>query len=477
MKRNKSILLFVAVMMLVVSLVLSGCGNTGNTNPPTETQKSTQAVSTEKTGDADIENPFTSQYSQVDLSKRYTINSYELGSAPEDLDRVTAEINKILEPEFNTTLKINLINWSDIATKYSLILASGENVDLVHSAPWNYYYTEAAKGAFMEITDDFLTKAMPQTKQTQVPESWEGTKINGKIYGVPMNKVSPETKFVAIRDDLRIKNNLPALTDWASYENFLVTIAKKETPQSGIYGIAASGGNAELMDVWMQQYEIMDSSLAFTGPFAYLYNGGAIPKDEDFFLLWDSPYMRDFVKRMQYLKENGCWSQDALSGTVSDDDAFANGQGASIAWNGSVYNYGKKCEENVKGAVVAYYDLTPSKIVNAENYNNNLMTIASASKDPDRAGMVLDLLKNHTPLYRLYVGGIDGVHYKSVDNKYREKGPEADKFAWDAFGWAIRRPDLEPNDRDPRHCGTKHVSPWTAGSPTASAPTRSRTTA
>lgn len=449
MKKNRSMLLFVVSMVLVASLSLTGCSPAATTDNPTAAPQATGADGTEQPATTDGDS-LASLYSQIDLSKPYTVNVYELGNTPTDLDRVIAEINKTLEPELNTTLKVNFIGWSDLSTKYSLILAGGEAVDIMHTAPWCYYYTETAKGAFMEITDEYLSRAMPQTKETQIPESWEGTKINGKIYAVPMNTINPEQKFVAIRDDLREKYNLPKLTDWTSYENYLVTIAKNETPQSGIWGLAASESNSELMDVWMQQYEIMDSTLAFTGPFAYLYNGGKIPGDDDFFLLWDSDYIRDFCKRMQYLSQNGVWSQDAMSGTVSDDDAFANGQGASIAWNGSVYSYGKQCEDNVSGAVVGYYDLTPGKIVNAENYNNNMMAIAASSKSPDRAGMVLDVLKNNTPLHRLYVGGIEGVHYINVDDKFREKGPEADNFTWDNFAWGVRRADLQANDLDPR---------------------------
>ena len=449
MKKNKPILLLVAVIMLIGTLALSGCEKTEPGNEATTSQKETQEK-TETGESTEPEETLASPYSQLDLSTSYMVNIYQPGNTPTDLDIVVDEINKILEQDTNTSIKINFISWSDLSTKYSLILAGGENVDIMFTAPWCYYYVETAKGAFMEITNEFLEKAMPLTLDSQDAASWDSVKINGKIYGVPKNCVSPETKFVAIRDDLRTKYNLEPLTDWASYENYLVTIAQDETPESGILGIAASQNNAELMDIWMQQYEIMDSTLAFTGPYAYLYNDGALPEDDDFFVLWDSQYIRDFCKRTQYLRQNGAWSQDALSNTVSDDDAFANGQGASIAWNGTVYTYGKQCEDNVEGAVVGFYDLTPDKIVNAENYSNAIMSIAAASKDPERSGMVLDLLKNYTPLYRLYVGGIEGTHYINIDDTYREKGPDAENFPWDGFGWGIRRQDLEPNDEDPR---------------------------
>lgn len=449
MKRNKALVLLLALVMLVSSIALSGCGKTEDTPATTSTETPEATASTQPAESVD-EGSIASQYSQIDLSKPYTVNVYQLGDAPKDLQKVNDAINEILK-DVNTTLKMNFIAWGDLATKYSLILAGGEDVDLMFTAPWNYYYSEVPKGAFMEITDEFLTKCMPQTKQTQEPAAWDSVKINGKIYGVPKNVMSPEAKFVAIRDDLRLKYGLPALTDLASYENYLTMIAEKETPVSGIFGIAASAGNAELQRVWMQQSEIFDGVNAQIGPFAYLYNGGVVPKESDFFVLWDSQYMRDYYKRMKYLYEKGAWSKDALSGTVSDDDAFANGQGASIAWNGTVYRYGKLAEKNIPGAVVGYYDLTQGKVVNAENYSNAIMAIAAASKNQERSGMVLDLLKNYTPLYRLYVGGFENEHYKVTADGLRDLGPAADNYGWDNCGWGIRRNDLlDMANEDPR---------------------------
>ena len=43
----------------------------------------------------------------------------------------------------------------------------------------------------------------------------------------------------------------------------------------------------------------------------------------------------------------GCWPEDALTSTVSEHDAFANGQGAYMAWNTTVFKHGKRAEENI----------------------------------------------------------------------------------------------------------------------------------
>lgn len=454
MKTKNALVSLLLVIVMLITVFVVGCGSKtetdDNSSANTSENDTTNDTTNEDVSDSEGSSDLVDLYSHIDLSKPYTVTMYVVGDRPEDTDLVMEEINKILESEFNTTLDLKHIAWADISTKYSLILAGGEDVDLMFTAPWNYYYTEAAKGAFMEITEEFIEKYMPQTHVTQAPESWQSASINGKVYAVPKNSISPEHKFVAIRDDLREKYGLEPLTDWDTLEEYLVTIAEKETPESGIWGIAASGNNSELRIVWNQRFNLMHDKMG-TGPFGYLYNDGKVPSIDDFFVYWDSEYFRDFAKRMKYLREKGVWSQDALTNTVSDDDAFANGQGACIAWNGTVYQYGRLAEENL-GVTVGYYDITPDSIVMVENYNNNMFAIAAASKNPERAAMVLDLLKNDTRLYRLFVGGIEDKHYINIDDKYYQKGPDADKFPWDSFGWAIRRDDLkqDPSDIDPR---------------------------
>jgi len=451
MKKSKFLLSVILVLVMLIGIVLSGCdAETGRSTEPDSSEEQTSIDEPEGTSDTEGSGSDDSGgglYSQIDLSQPYTVNMYVLGDVPEDMDLVLSEINNILKPEFNTTLDITFLAWSDYETKYSLVLAGGEDVDIIYTSSWCFYFTEAAKGAFYEITNDFLSRAMPQTKQTQAEESWAQVTLNGKIYAIPKNDVSPQAKFVAIRDDLREKYGIEPLTDWNSLEEYLVNIAEKETPESGIWGIAASGGNPEFRNIWDQQFEILGGF----GPYSYLYNGGTLPDEDDFFLYWDSQYFRDFAKRMKYLREKGVWPEDALTNTVSVNDAFANGQGAAIAWNATVFRYGKQAEENL-GVKVGYYDLTRDKVVMPLNYVDDCFAIAAGSKNPERAGMVLDLLKNDKRLYRLIRGGIEGKHYINVDDKYREKGPDADKYPWNAFAWGLnyKALDLQDADIDPR---------------------------
>ncbi len=55
--------------------------------------------------------------------------------------------------------------------------------------PGPFIYEEATKGAFTEITDELLSKYMPQTTEGQDSMAFEQAKINGKCYMIPKNSL------------------------------------------------------------------------------------------------------------------------------------------------------------------------------------------------------------------------------------------------------------------------------------------------
>jgi len=352
-------------------------------------------------------------YAKTDLSKEYTVYMYLIGDKPNDWAQIEELVNDYLKP-FNTRLSTQFMSWSDYQTMYPLVLTSGDQVDLIFTAPWCYMYTEAAKGSFYTLTEDFVKDYMPLSAQYQAPISWDETTLSGNTIAVPSNVASPMGKIVAIRQDLAEKYGITSLETWDDFMNYMVTIAEKETPESGIYAMAASGSNPELWDIYRQRFDgfygLQDGSISML----FKFDGETIPTKDDLKLTYEYPEFREFCKDMKKLADAGCWSRSALTNTISDDDAFAALQGAAIDWNASVFTYMKSAEKN-EGVRCMAYDLTKDTFVSAEAYSNNDMAIAAASRNPERAAMVLDLIKYDTYLNRLLLLGVEGVHY-SINN-------------------------------------------------------------
>lgn len=460
MKKNKLVSIILMLCLLVTMLV--GCGkppvsetdSSAGTAEVTESAKAgdkeetvatdTAAVSLDSLPATVAEGTIAALpdfYATTDLSDTYTVNMYLIGDTPNDWDQVLTKVNEYLTP-YNTKLAVTFMSWSDYQTMYSLVLAGGEDVDLIFTAPWCYMYNEAAKGSFYELTTDFITKYMPLTNKYQAPESWDETTIAGKTIAVSSNVAQPMGKIVAVRQDLMEKYGMSELKTWDDYKKFMLTIAEKETPESGVYALAAATDNNELWDVYRQQ---TDTFLALDSSYMdmmYEYKGSA-PTKEEIKLAYEYDSFRQYAKNMKEMADAGCWSRSALTNTVTDDDAFGNLQGASIAWNASVFTYMEQAEKT-EGVKCMAYDLTTDHLVSAEAYSNNDMAITAGSKNPERAAMVLDMIKFDTYLNRLLILGIEGQNY-SIDDKgqYTELDKAADYAAFSiSASWAIKNGNL-----------------------------------
>lgn len=447
----------ILAMLLSVCLVgsmLAGCGSSSDSSTSTssaETQDTASETGSSDSADALADLPAAigegtivgspDFYTSTDLSQAYTVNMYLIGDTPNDWDKVQDLINEYLEP-FNTSIATTFMSWSDYQTMYSLVL-TGTDVDLIFTAPWCYMYTEAAKGSFYELTEDFRSTYMPLTTKYQAAESWDETTISGKTIAVSSNYAQPMGKIVAIRQDIADKYGIDSLNSWDDYKNFMLTVAEKETPESGIYALAAATDNNELWDVYRQQF---DTFLALDSDYfdmIYKYDGSSLPAADDIQLVYATDEFRSYAKDMKEMADAGCWSRSALTNTVTDDDAFGNLQGASIAWNGSVFTYMEQAEQT-DGVECMAYDLTKDHFVSAESYSNNDMAISAGSKNPERAALVLDLIKNDTYLNRLLLLGIEGEHY-SIDEEgnYTELDNAANYPAMTvSASWAIKNGDV-----------------------------------
>ena len=459
MKKLMKKILSVSLCLALSAAVLSGCGpsggeaGSGSTGSERTGSVASGGDSADTAGNTTAELPDSldngaivkaspEMYANTDLSKDYTVNMYLIGDKPNDWEKVLGLINEYFEP-YNTKLAVTFMSWSDYETMYSLVLAGGEQVDLIFTAPWCYMFTESAKGSFYELKEDFIKDYMPLTSKYQAPESWSETTIEGKIIAVSSNDASPMGKIVAVRQDLMEKYGMSELKNWADYKEYMLTIAEKETPESGIYALAASADNNELWDVYRQQF---DSLMALDNNFLdmmYKYTDG-IPAKEDIKLVYEYDEFRDYCYDMKEMADAGCWSRSALTNTVSDDDAFGNLQGASIAWNGSVFTYMKQAEQT-EGVECMAYDLTTDNLVAAEAYSNNDMAITAGSGNPERTAMVLDMLKFDTALNRYVLLGIEGEHYSIDDKGFYTKLPGNTEYPTSTVSasWAIKNGNLE----------------------------------
>ena len=147
MKRRVLGLLLSSVML--GTCILGGCGNSASS-----TEGTAGTAENAETDSAAAEGEEAAlEYYGNDISEAKELVVYVIGDEPVAADAVEEALNEKLQEKINTTIDISYIPMSDYTQKYSLLLASGENIDLIYTSTWAFYNEAATNGAFMEIKD------------------------------------------------------------------------------------------------------------------------------------------------------------------------------------------------------------------------------------------------------------------------------------------------------------------------------------
>ena len=117
----KKLALVLAVLLMLG--LFAGCAEKPAESKPAE---STPAESTP----ADPDNP----YAHLDLSEEETIIMYTYGNEPTDMAEILEMVNARTKEAVNATIDLYFVPGSEVSTKYPLIMAGGDEVDLIYTA-------------------------------------------------------------------------------------------------------------------------------------------------------------------------------------------------------------------------------------------------------------------------------------------------------------------------------------------------------
>ncbi len=352
----------------------------------------------------------------VDLSQEVALKTWLLGDTPTDQDMVYGKINEVLKERLNTTLDIEYIPWSDAATKYQLLFASGEEFDQCYTAFWTtpVYQVLSTKGAFMELTTDMLTTYAPGA-YAQLPEAAiKQNLVNGKLYTFPKSaRAFDYNTVVLIRGDLREKYGLPECNTLENLNLYLHTVAEKE---DAIVPYQVEEGGGMISSVFYQQHNDL---VTFTPAFV-----ACAIKDEQagYSLMLDDPKFVEFCMMMKDWRDSGIIPSDAASkkNSSGSGEAFIAGKSAMFAWNVNILNaYNTVMEENPEWKPEIYDPATTESSVFFPTPYRDGVAISPNSKNWERCLMVQEELRTDKQLWDWSNYGIEGTHWEAVgDDKY-----------------------------------------------------------
>ncbi|MBP3961849.1 ABC transporter substrate-binding protein [Paenibacillus lignilyticus] len=437
--RKKQAKWFTAMALAILcSIFLSACSNNnGNGNSSSSSSGSGSASPSVSANE--------SEATQEPLEE-VTLKMVLLGDKPTDADEVYTELSKMAKKDINANIEVQNLSWGEWSQKYPLLFSSGEDFDLVYVADWTGYQGYAGKNAFLELTEDLLSKNAPITWEKTPKDAWEQAKVNGKVYAVPQAVQENASHSFMIRGDLREKHNIPTIKDMAGLEAYLLAVAQNEK------GIIPFGFQLST-EMFIQKYfdknpqaytngsDKSNSALSWN----YFTKDGMVAQN-----LYANDTYKSFASAMSNWQKAGVLSKNALTQKETSAQLFQAGKSAvgalSLDQASNVVAGIKKTHPEWKPEV-----FMPNVAIVPARFTQNGVSINANSKNPERALMFLDLLKWNKEYFDLTWYGIKGKHWEpSGDDRFISLADAAnyppsgnDPWGWRGTfeRWNVEQPD------------------------------------
>ncbi|MBB6732958.1 ABC transporter substrate-binding protein [Cohnella zeiphila] len=405
MKKTKIANALLACLLLSVISVLSACSGNGNNAEPSS---SPSAVGTQPASASSSVEPSASA-SASELPEAKLTFLYPVAANPgPDQKLVNDEINKYLKEKINATVDLKPLTFDEYEPKLNAMLAANENFDIAWSSKgWlGNYQPYIDKGAYLEITDDMIAKDAPEARANIPDQFWPDMKAaDGKVYGFPIYQIAAKQKSLIIQKRFIDKYNLDVSTihSYKDIEPFLKTLKENE-PDVVPLGLA------------------QNSNGLFVDPNAVAPDGAAIgyKKDDPTYAM--IPTIDSLESKKEYYQTMHDWYQ---AGYINKDapvlqninDLKSKGN-VAVSIEFTSKPGGEVGEKAINGGNdVVYVPISDSYFTGIASA---MHVINKNSKNPDRALMLINLLNTDKYLYNLICNGIEGKHYKKIDDQFIE---------------------------------------------------------
>ncbi len=382
--------------------------------------------------------------------KEVKLTGFLLGAAPTGMPAVMEQLNQKLKADINATMEINYIGWGDFQAKYPLVLAAGQDLDWIFTANWSFYFQEAAKGAFLELSDAMLKKNMPRHWKALPKQAWDQCRLlNGKLFMIPTPTPDRKVPVAIIRGDLRKKYGIAPIKKFSEIEPYLKAIKENEPGMIPMY---------------------LESQYDIGQPYSYLsYENGPYFEDILFatgsgsglvWLLDDSPKKLHYIveepvlgwgkyaaRTMKSWYDKGYINKDVFANKVRSKDSFVQGK-SGVGFGNSIDLQG-----NIAAAVANGWEvelvpgLDGKSHYRADPFLNNGVALAANTRNPERTLQALDRIIEEQSYNFLVYFGVEGVNYVMAGGKIGlPPGVSADKNTYppDAAGFWFTNKDQFP---------------------------------
>jgi len=416
-------------------MILTGCGNKAKDTGATDSEGTKTATTAPESDTKDTE-PTTEALDPV------TLKWYLHGSNVTDATEVLAKANEYLKEKLNVTLEPIWGTWGDFDSNAVLAINGGDDVDIYFTCSWSAdeYNAFARNGAWVRLDNpdnNLIEKYAPELWKALPAVLTQGATINGAdgygVYAVPGYKdiatqncwdinVPLLEKYGYTIDD--IKN-----TDYYGFGEILKTVKAGEGDD--FYPLLVEGAVLERM---------VNNSIIVTGDsgsnnlLSYYIN----PTDTAAEGAYGNKILNKF-ETAEYKKFVDKTREYFLAGYI--DPAMGNANQANdtrsakqltgeylIGTQSYALGYELQASKE-RGFKVEMVPCTPA-YVDTTSSQGAMMAISTASKNPERAMMFLNLLNTDPYLMTLLNFGVEGTHYNVENGEVVFTDKRADYTPW-----------------------------------------------
>ena len=317
----------------------------------------------------------------------------------EALASVEEAISKITEEKIGCRVKLLPLAPADVNNTIDLMLASGEQIDI-----FNYrkaYNKAVAKGYYLDITD-MVQEYAPDAYAQTGPDFMKCVTVNGRIYGLPVDKGVALVPNWLYRVDLAEQANIN-LDNLNSLSDYTAVFAQFKEAYPDMYPLFVSKGGPGFFAM-LKDYK-WDKLGDETG--ACLIGESA--KTATVVNLYETEEFYNLAKQIREWYLAGYISPDAATTTLGDRDAVASDLYWSYFGSNAGNYFANEASQNI-GYTMAWKQ-TAQTFLGSNDPAGVVHGISSTCKYPEKALQFLNLTYSDVDIVNLIIYGIYGRDY------------------------------------------------------------------
>ncbi len=391
-----------ALLAVAMLLALAACGGDGGSSSSQESSSASQGgESSESSQATDGESSAASASGDLKEPELVTLDIVTMASGKEEsgIAEVEEAMNAILEEKFNINVKLTFLPFGSYAEQTTLLLSSGEGVDLmaVYMVP---YASCATSGQIMPM--DGLIEEYGQGIIEQL--GWDMIncgRVDGELFGLTQGRDLAASQGFSYRLDLAEKHSLDmeSVKTLEDLHDVLAVIKEKE---ENVWPVAVSAG--ENIRNW--DWDSVGDEMVNLGVLANH------AQDTTIVNLYETDQYKDLVTTMYNWMQEGLIQSDAVNTTETASTLMEAGTAFGTFTNLKPY-YAEENNANLTNKI-GVVEIMPA-LATTDRVTMGLWSIAGSCEHPEAAMKMLNALYSDPEISNLYMYGVEGKHYQVVE--------------------------------------------------------------